>query len=95
MGRPYSTDLRERVLLACEAGEESQAAIARRFRVSENTVSSWFHHSRHEGRRAPKAHGRGLPSVLDADEGAVLKALVAAQNDGTLAEYAHAFRGCC
>ena len=31
MGRPYSTDLRERVLRACEVGEESQAAIARRF----------------------------------------------------------------
>ena len=27
MGRPYSTDLRERVLRACEVGDESQAAI--------------------------------------------------------------------
>lgn len=26
MGRPYSLDLRERVIQACEAGEESQAA---------------------------------------------------------------------
>src|SRR5689334_17536194 len=35
MGRPYSTDLRERVLRACENGEESQAEIARRFEISE------------------------------------------------------------
>ena len=34
MGRPYSTDLRERVLRACEVGDESQAAIAQRFEIS-------------------------------------------------------------
>jgi transposase-like protein len=31
MPRAYSTDLRERVLAACEAGEGSQAEVARRF----------------------------------------------------------------
>ena len=36
MGRSYSTDLRERVLRACENGEESQAEIARRFENFQN-----------------------------------------------------------
>jgi transposase len=58
MGRPYSTDLRERVLRACEVGTESQATIARRFEISES---------------------------------AVLRSLVAAKNDATLAEYTRAF----
>lgn len=91
MGRPYSTDLRERVLLACEAGEESQAAIARRFQISQNTVSSWLRHLRQDGRREPKPHGRGFASVFDGDGGAVLQALVAENNEATLAEYAAAF----
>ena len=54
MGRPYSTDLRERVLRACEVGEESQAAIARRFEISESAVGSWLRQLRRDGRREPK-----------------------------------------
>lgn len=91
MGRPYSADLRERVLLACEAGDASGAEIARRFRVSASAVSSWQRQARLEGRRIAKPHGRGAPSVLDAEGGAVLRALVEANNDATLAEYAVAF----
>jgi transposase len=86
MGRPSSLDLRERVIPACEAGEASQAAIARRFPVSETAVSCWSGLAREEGRREPKAHGRGLPSVLDEADGAVLTALVAPRNDAPLEE---------
>ncbi len=91
MGRPYSTDLRERVLRACEVGDESQAAIARRFEISESAVGSWLRQLRRDGRREPKPHGRGFPSLLDEDDGAVLRSLVAAKNDATLAEYTQAF----
>ena len=49
MGRPYSTDLRERVLRACEVGDESQAAIARRFEISESAVDSWLRQLRRDG----------------------------------------------
>ena len=70
MGRPYSTDLRERVLRACEGGAESQAAIARRFEISESAVGSWLRQLRQDGRREPKPHGRGFRSILD--EGDVL-----------------------
>ena len=77
MGRPYSTDLRERVLRACEVGEESQAAIARRFEISESAVGSWLRQLRQDGRREPKPHGRGFASILDENDGAVLRSLVA------------------
>jgi transposase-like protein len=91
MGRPYSTDLRERVLRACAVGDESLAAIARRFEISESAVRSWVRCLRQEGRRAPKPHGRGFRSILDEDDGAVLRALVADKNDATLVEYTRAF----
>jgi transposase len=91
MGRPYSTDLRERVLLACEAGDASGAELARPFRVSASAVSSWQRLARLEGRRTATPHGRGAPSVVDAESGAVLRALVEEDNDATLAEYARAF----
>ena len=91
MGRPYSTDLRERVLRACEAGEESQAAIARRFEISESAVGSWLRQLYQEGRREPKPHGRGFRSILDEADAAVLRVLVHEKNDATLDEYAQAF----
>src|SRR5947209_1765507 len=91
MGRPYSTDLRERVLRACENGEESQAVIARHFEISESAVGSWLRQLHKEGRREPKPHGRGFRSILDEDDGAVLRSLVKDRNDATLQEYAHAF----
>lgn len=91
MGRPYSTDLRERVLRACEVGAESPAAIARRFEISESAVRSWGRQLHQDGRREPKPHGRGFRSILDEDDGAVLRALVVEKNDATLAEYTRAF----
>ncbi len=91
MGRPDSTDLRERVLRACEVGDESQAALARRYDISESAVRSWVRCLRQDGRRGPKPHGRGFRSILDEEDGAVLRALVAEKNDATLAEDARAF----
>ena len=85
MPRPYSTDLRERVLTAYEAGEGSQARVAERYRVGERTLSGWLRAAR-EGRRSPKPRARG-PAPLGG-AGAVLAALVTEQNDATLAEYA-------
>ena len=54
MPQPYSTDLRERVLLACEAGEGSQAQLAERYRIGERTLSRWRRTAHEEGRRGPK-----------------------------------------
>ena len=40
--KPYSQDLRERVIAALEAGDGTQAEIADRFRLSKSTVEKWW-----------------------------------------------------
>ena len=86
MPRAYSTDLRERALAACEAGDGSQSAVARRYRIGERTLSAWLRTAREEGRRSPRPPRGGRPPV--GGEAATLAALVAERNDATLAEYA-------
>jgi putative transposase len=86
MARPYSIDLRERVLQAHEAGEGSQRVLAERFSVSVGTVCGWLGLVRREGRRIPRAHRRGRRALGGADP-QVLVGLVAEQNDATLAQY--------
>ena len=86
MTRAYSSDLRERVLRACEAGAESQSSIARRFEVSEATVSGWRKQAREEGRLQAKGHAGGR--VMLAGDLPVLDAVAAERPDAYLAEYA-------
>ncbi len=63
MPRPYSVDLRERALLACEAGGSSCVEVAGRFRIGRSTLHLWRKQAREEGRRAPRRMGRG-PALL-------------------------------
>src|SRR4051795_12320916 len=104
MPRAYSTDLRERALAACEAGEGRQSEIARLYRIGERTLSGWLRTAREEGRRAPRpprggrapagGGGGGAPGPPRGGrppvggEAATLAGLVAERNDATLAEYA-------
>ena len=76
MPQPYSADLRERVLVACERGDLPQVEIAHRFQVCPATVSNWRRQEREEGRRCPKPHSGGVPSRLDAAALEVLRQLV-------------------
>ncbi len=86
MARPYSADLRERVLLAHQHGEGGATALARRFRIGLSTLYRWLDDLRTEGRRAARPMGHGRVPLGGSEE--VLQALVAEQNDATLAEYA-------
>jgi transposase len=88
MPRPYSSDLRERVLLACERGRVSRAKIAAQFRVGESTVYRWLQAWRLEGRGEAKPHAGGPAARLDQAALGKLRELVAAANDLTLEEYA-------
>jgi transposase len=65
--------------------------LSRRFRVAESTVYRWVREYRREGKRAPKVYRHGFVSLLDEDDGAVLRQLVEEQPDATLAEYATRF----
>jgi transposase len=85
MPRAYSTDLRERVLVAVEAGEPADA-VADEFMVGRSSVYRWMAAARDEGRRAPKRLGGGpKPIIRDAIE-AALRRLLEADNHLTLAE---------
>src|SRR3954468_8074426 len=86
MPKPYSADLRERVLLAGEGGLPP-AAIAQRFGVGLSTVYLWRQQARAEGRRCAKPHAGGRTLGIDAAGEAILRALVAERNDRALDEY--------
>jgi transposase len=86
MPKPYSADLRERMLLAGKAGV-SPAAIAERFGVGLSTVYLWRQQAGTEGRRCAKPHGGGRVRGIDVAGEAILRALVAERNDRTLDEY--------
>ena len=81
----YSTDLRERVLVAVEAGEPADA-VADEFMVGRSSVYRWLAAARDEGRREPKPMGRGpKPLIRDETEVALCR-LLEADNHLTLAE---------
>lgn len=82
----YSTDLRERVLAAVEAGEPADA-VAERFMVGRSSVYRWVAASRDEDRRAPKRLGGGPKPIIRDGIEAVLRHLLEADNHLTLAEY--------
>src|ERR1041384_4486431 len=86
MAKAYSADLRERVLLADEAGLPP-AAVARRFGVGLARVYLWRQQARVDGRRCAKPHAGGRARGIDAAGEAILRALVAERNDRTLDEY--------
>ena len=47
--KPYSIDLRERVVSAIETGESSIRKVAQRFCVSKNCVEKWVAQKRTQG----------------------------------------------
>lgn len=92
MPKPYSADLRERVLVTCERAVLSRAEIARRFQLSEATVYNWLRQLREEDRRTAKPHAGGPQPKIDPTGGHdVLRDLVAEDNAATLAEYVEHF----
>jgi transposase len=83
--KPYSPDLRERVLAAVQAGEQSQAQIAKQFKISHATLENWRRRQRDTGHWAALPHGGGRTRTLQ-DYEAFLRAEVKQQPDVTLEE---------
>jgi len=81
MGRPYSQDLRERVVDAAEATSRRQAAT--RFGVGVATAIRWMAALTTTGTVAARPQGRARRSKLDNHE-ACVRALIAETNDITL-----------
>lgn len=83
MGRPYSQDLRERVVDV--AGATSRRQAARRFGVGAATAVRWMRALATTGTVAARPQGRARRSKLDPHE-AFLRRLIAERDDITLEE---------
>jgi len=62
--KPYSQDLRERVLAAVKDNKLSQAQIAGMFKISQSTLEKWWQRQRETGTCAARPHGGGNPRAL-------------------------------
>ena len=74
MGKPYSVDLRERVVGAMEDGMSTRQAAAR-FSIGIATAGAWGRLKRAQGDVRPAKQGKPKGSVLDAHTDFILGAL--------------------
>jgi transposase len=64
MPKPYSQDLRDRVIDAVERGEMSRRAAARRYEISESVAIKCLERVERHGSREPVGHGGHRASKL-------------------------------
>ena len=64
MPKPYSQDLRDRVIDAVERGEMSRRAAARRYEISKSVAIKWLERVERHGSREPVGHGGHRASKL-------------------------------
>ena len=81
--RPYSIDLRERIVAAIDRGEHSLRQIADLFSVNLPFLVRLLQRRRATGSVEPKPHGGGPTPKLDAAAVQRLRALVREQPDAT------------
>lgn len=86
--RAYSTALREKLVLAYEAGEGTLDEVADTFGVGRCTVARMQKLRRSGHSLEPLPHGGGYPATIDERLLALLQRRVAAQPDATLSELA-------
>ena len=84
MARPYSQDLRDRVIEATGNGTSARQAAVR-FDVGVSTAIKWVERLRDSGERSARRQGRRPGSKLDAHRDFLLAAIEAAP-DATIEE---------
>ena len=84
MAKPYSEDLRERVIEAIGAGH-TQNAVAKLLKIGQRTIARYVDLWRRTGQVAPKKFGGHKKHKL-AKHADKVKALIEAEPDRTLAE---------
>lgn len=87
MVKPYSQDLRSRVVAAVEEDGLSRREAARRYRVSESSAIKWVRAYERTGRIRPRAMGGDRRSVLK-PQTAWLLGLIKREEDLTLSAVA-------
>jgi transposase len=91
----YSTDLRERVVAACDAGGATREQIAARFSVSVVWIRKLLRRRRETGSIEPKPRGGGRAPAFDDEAAGRLRRAVRADNGATLGELARAAGVAC
>ena len=86
MPKPYSIDLRKKIVAAYDNEEASMLCIAERFKVSFSFVASLLKQVKETGEIAPKPHGGGQSPAVKAQGEVFLKELIEAQPDLILTE---------
>ena len=84
--RPYSQDLRERVVRAVDEGHGTRQQLADLFGVSTAWIRRLLQRRRQTGSFAARPHGGGTPLKLTPQHCDRLVVLVTEQPDATLAE---------
>jgi transposase len=84
--KPYSLDLREKIVEAYLHKEGSIRQLAKRFTVSARCVWGLIDRVRSTGTCVPKPHGGGNPPRIDASQYETVTTLVKQHPDATLKE---------
>jgi transposase len=84
--KPYSLDLRQKILRAYDQRFGSQRALAALFGVSQAFLEKLLHRRRTTGQIAARPHAGGRQPRCDTTALAVVRQLVLEQPDATLAE---------
>ena len=84
--KAYSLDLREKIIEAYSNGKGSQRKLSETFGVTRSFIQKLFKRYRENGSIAAKVRTQQTPTKLSVPELEVLRELVEAQPDATLAE---------
>lgn len=86
-------DLRERIVAACDRGEQTREEIAEQFGVSQRSVYYLLARRRDSGSVAAKPHRGGFASRVDESAQQMIRDLVRVQPDATLLELCQRLAG--
>ncbi len=90
--KPYSMDLRERVVAACDAREGTREQIAERFGVSDRWIRQLLQRRRDTGSLAPLPRNPGRKPALNDRQMERLGRLIQKRPDATLKQLQKALR---
>ena len=86
--KPYSLDLRQKIVDCYENNEGSIRQLAKRFKVSPDCVRRLLKHFYEQGTIEPKSYSGGNQPLLQSPHLEVLTTLVEEDNDATLPQLA-------
>ena len=93
MPKPYSVDLRSRIVKAYEEGKGTQEAIAEKYQISLRTFTRYWEQYQETGNILPNLEKSGRPCRIDASGLAKIKLMVEQKPDMTLAEIGQQYNG--